>query len=581
MKSSFFTKLILIFVFISAFLLLIFSAKADSVTTDEGVHLFVGYTYLTKGDFRFDPEHPPLLKELAATSLVLRDDLKTSMDGFYDKAANFYYDSWQEARILSQDFLFNQGKNADDANKLIFFGRLPFIFLTLILGVAVYWWTKKLYGQIAGVFSAFLVLFLPSILAHGHLINTDLGLTLFIFAAVYFWTRFLESASRRTTWLYFILSGLFVGLALSSKFTAVFILPILFILGLLKIFIFNGLKNWLKMIGGFLGVIIFGFIIVWASYGFSIKVPPPPIDSLSANINLWTSFHVPGSFDKLFEKIRPIMFPADFYKGLFLVSRHGLGGHGSFLLGQTSNTGWWYYFPVAIFYKTPIPLFIFLILSIVFWRKLKAKESFDELTLVLTPVIFLLLSMVSKADLGVRHILPIFPFLAVLASRSINLIDFKSILRIITAYTLKIQSVHQLVKLFSISGFLLLILWYLYSSVASYPNYLAYFNELAGGPNGGYKILVDSNLDWGQDIFRIKKYLNEHQISDGYILYPWNGDQALEYYGINLKPFPWQDQTIKGHVVVSATYYQLADLHWLDKFPREQITPGVFIFDLK
>lgn len=264
------------------------------------------------------------------------------------------------------------------------------------------------------------------------------------------------------------------------------------------------------------------------------------------------------------------MFPAEFYKGLFLVGRHALAGHGSFLLGQTSTTGWWYYFPVAIFYKTPISFFIFLILAIVFWKKIRAKESFDEIALIITPIIFLVFSMFSKADLGVRHVLPIFPFLAVLASRSINLIDFSAV-RIIKANTKKIIPA----LLFTV-----LILWYLLSSVSIYPNYLAYFNEFAGGPKDGYKILGDSNLDWGQDIFRIKKYLDEHQIDDGYILYPWGGDEALRYYGINLKPFPWDNQDIKGYVVVSATYWQLAEMRWLDVFPHEQITPGVFLFDL-
>ena len=88
-------------------------------------------------------------------------------------------------------------------------------------------------------------------------------------------------------------------------------------------------------------------------------------------------------------------------------------------------------------------------------------------------------------------------------------------------------------------------------------------------------------MDWGQDIFRIKKYLDENNIQDGYILYPWNGDQALEYYGINLKPLPWEGgENLKGYAVVSTTYYQLADLRWLDQYPREQITPGVLIFKI-
>ena len=559
--KSFLLKTILFLIFLFAFFLLIFSAKQDSLTTDEAVHLFAGYTYITRNashSFRLDPEHPPFLKEIAAVPLLFFQNLKVPIDGLWDKAGNFYVDSWQEARVLSEQFLFGLGNNAD---KLIFWGRFPFIILTLILGFAVYWWSRKIYGEKAGIFAAFLILFLPNILAHGRLINTDLGLTLFIFLAIYYWTKFLKSASWRTTWLGFLMSGVFTGLAFASKFTSLILVPILIVLMIAKLIYDKDFKKWPKYLVGFLGVMVIGFIIVWASYGFSVQAPPKPLGSLSENIKLWTSFNVPNSLDVIFQKIRPILFPADFYKGFFLVGRHALAGHGSFLLGQTSNTGWWYYFPVAIFMKTPIPFFIFLILAIIFWKKIKTKESFDEVALLAAPIIFLIISMFTKADLGVRHILPIFPFLAVYASKSINLVDFSKV---------KIP-----VILFSI-----LILWYLLSTISSYSNYLAYFNEAAGGPKRGFKILADSNLDWGQDIFRIKKYLDEHQITDGYILYPWNGDQALKYYGINLKSMPWDDQNIKGNVVVSATYLQLADLSWLWQYPYEQITPGVFIFRL-
>lgn len=563
--KNFFYKLILIVLFLFTFLTLISAAKQDSATTDEGIHLFAGYTYLTRNDFRLDTEHPPLLKEIAAVPLLFFRNIQLPIDGLWDKAGNFYYDSWQETRTLSENFLFSLGNNAD---KLIFWGRVPFILLTLLLGLATYYWSKKLYGEKAGIFAGFLALLMPNILAHGHLINTDLGLTLFLFLAVYFWTKFL----KKPTWLGFMLSGIFSGFASACKFTSVILIPIIIILFLGKIFFYDkDTKNIARYLGGFFGVLIIGFIIVWATYGFSIEVPPKPIESLSANINLWTNFNVPTSFNGIFQKIRPILFPANFYKGLLLVSRHALGGHSSFLLGETSNSGWWYYFPVAIFYKTPIPFFIFLILSLLFWGKLKAREFFDELALLAAPIIFLIISMFSRADLGIRHVLPIFPFLIVYASKSINLIDFRAI----KFFKANIK------KIIPALLFILLMLWYLLSSISSYPNYLAYFNEFAGGPKGGHKILDDSNLDWGQDIFRIKKYLDDHKISDGYLFYPWDGNEAPKYYGTNLKPFPWGDKSVKGYVVVSATYLQLAELKWLEDFPHQQITPGVFIFDLK
>jgi len=555
------TNLLLGLLFVFILLLLVGAARSNSATTDESVHVFTGHTYLTRGDFRLDPEHPPFLKEISAVPILAISNLKTPIDGLWDNAGNFYYDSWQEARIIAESFLYALGNNA---SKIIFWGRLPFIILTLVLGFAVYLWANKLYGKKVGIFAAFLILLMPNILAHGTLINTDLGLALFMFIAVYFWGEYLKKPS----WRGLILTGIFCGLAFASKYTSVLLLPILIILGVIKIFIDKNSKYWIKYLLGFFGIGIITFIIVWFSYGFSIATPPQPIGTLSENIKMWANWDIPTLFDGVFAKIRPVLFPADYYKGLILVTRHALGGHGSFLLGKTSNTGWWYYFPVAIFVKTPIPFFIFLALAIGIFGKIKAKLLFDELLLIIAPITFLVFSMYSKADLGVRHILPIFPFLAVYAAKSIKLVKFSEIK--IVNYDLK--------KLMSALVFLLLILWYLLSSVLSYPNYLAYFNEAAGGAKGGYKILTDSNLDWGQDMVRIRAYINKHNIQDPYVVYPWDSEDALRYYGINSTLLRPEDQEIKGDVIISATYLQSGAYDWLKKYPNEQITPGVFYF---
>jgi len=555
------SNIFLVLLFVFAFLLMIGSARSNSATTDEAVHLFAGYTYLAERDFRLDPEHPPILKELAAAPLLAMRNLISPVDGLWDKAANFYYDSWKEARLLADSFFFTLGNNA---SIFLFLGRLPFIFLTLGLGLAVYYWANKLYGKKVGIFAAFLILLMPNILAHGPLINTDLGLTLFIFISVYFWGEYLKKPTLKS----FILAGIFCGLAFASKYTSVLIVPIFIILGMIKIFIDKNSKYWIKYLLGLFGIGIITFIIVWFSYGFSIATPPQPIGTLSENIKMWANWDIPTLFDGVFAKVRPVLFPADYYKGLILVTRHALGGHGSFLLGKTSNTGWWYYFPVAIFVKTPIPFFIFLALAIGIFGKIKAKLLFDELLLIIAPIIFLVFSMYSKADLGVRHVLPIFPFLAVYAAKSIKLVKFSEIK--IVNYDLK--------KLMSALVFLLLILWYLLSLVLNYPNYLAYFNEAAGGAKGGYKILTDSNLDWGQDILRIRAYINKHNIQDPYVVYPWDSEDALRYYGINSTLLKPEDQEIKGDVIISATYLQSGAYDWLKKYPNEQITPGVFYF---
>ena len=543
-------KIILISIFLISLILMMVSSKLDSITTDEGVHLFAGFSYLTQRDFRLDPEHPPLLKELGALPFLFQKNFNTSFSDLWNKAGNFYYDSWQETRILGDNFI------ANNSDSIIFFSRLVFILLTMILGVFSYFWSKKLYGETAGILAAFLILFFPNFLAHGRLINTDLGLTLFIFIAIYFWGKFLKEPNIINA----ILSGLFLGLTLASKFTGIIILPILLILIIIKLILQKNFKNWGKFILGLIAVGFIAFIIIWGTYGFSLQAPPKISRGLSAEINTWTPYTAPDTFDSFYQKIRPVLIPKYFYKGLTMVGVHAEAGHSSYLLGQTSKTGWWYYFPLAIFFKTPIPIFILLFVSLFYFKKIKAKEIFDEYLLIIPAIVFLAFAMYSKADLGIRHILPIFPFVFVFISKTINLIDFKK-WRWVTF------------------GFVILIVWYLSSALLSFPNYIAYFNEFAGGSSGGYKILTDSNLDWGQDIFRIKDYVEKNKITDYYLVYGWDGDQYLQKNGLKYKTL-FSGEKVHGKVIISASsLVGDSGYSWLKEYPRTQITPGVFMVD--
>ncbi len=544
-------KIILISIFVISAVLLIISSKSDSVTTDEGVHLFAGYTYLTQHDFRLDPEHPPLLKELGALPLLFQKNLKFTLGDLWDKAGNFYYDSWREARALGDKFITENSEN------VIFISRLIFILLTLILGAFGYFWAKKLYGEKAGIFTAFLILFFPNILAHGRLINTDIGLTLFFFITIYFWGKFL----KRPNIINIILSGLFLGLTLASKFTGIIILPILLILIITKLILQKNWKNWFKYLLGFIAAGFITFLIIWGTYGFSSEAPPKISRGLSVELNAWAPYTAPGTFDSFYQKIRPVLIPKYFYKGLVMVGVHAAGGHSAYLLNQTSKTGWWYYFPVAIFFKTPIPIFILLFLSIFYFRKIRAKDIFDEYLLIIPAVVFLAFAMYSKADLGIRHILPIFPFIFVSISKAINLIDFKK-------------------WRWATVGFIILIAWYLSSALTSFPNYIAYFNEFADGSYGGYKILTDSNLDWGQDVFRIKDYVEKKQINDYYLVYGWDGAQFLQKNGLKYKTLS-SDERVRGKVIISASSL-VGDpgFSWLKVYPRTQITPGVFLISV-
>ena len=563
---------ILVGVFLGAFALQIYAAKSDSQTTDEAIHLVAGYTYLTKGDFRLDPEHPPLIKELSALPLLLAN-LRTDFTSMWDNAGNYYYDSWQEARVLGEKLLYGWG---NDAGKVLLLGRLVPILLTLILGFFAFFWAKKLYGEKAGVLAAFLVLFFPNILSHGHLINTDLGLTLFTLIAVYFWGKFLKHINIKENWLNLLLAGIFSGLAMASKFTAIILFFILLILAIVKLA--QDKKQYATAFFSYLLVLVISFFVVWSTYGFSLQSPPEIKEGLSEKVTFeirnfnkfYDSFdvfqsensaEVPSQYNNVYAFVRPVLIPADFFKGFVFVTTHALGGHGSFLLGMNSNDGWWYYFPVAIFFKTPIPIFILFTLAIIYRKKLSAKDNFDELLLIMPPAIYLTLAMVSKADLGIRHILPIFPFIFIYISKTINIFHFsrKNWLKVIVAVS---------------------VVWYLVSALISFPDYLSYFNEFALGPKNGHKILTDSNLDWGQDIYRVKTYIDQNNVEVSYMTYPWDGQMALNYYGLNYPELKPDNTNAKGYVIISATYYETNAYKWIKQYPAKQITPGVYLVDI-
>lgn len=538
--------IIIIFLLSLFFFPALFSSRSDSATTDEGIHIASGYTYLKKWDFRFDPEHPPFLKELSALPvLFLKPKVSFDQDE-WKNAADFRSDTWQKARSFGYKFLYQ-----NETDKILFLGRLPFILLGLLLGFFIFKWAKELYGFWPGILALFFFTLDPNILAHSRLINTDLGLVLFFFLSVYFWGRYL----KKPTNLNLILTGISFGLALASKYTALILILVLPVLLLIKYYLDKkgGLKPALsKYLFSLLFIFIFGFLMVFAFYGFSAHQL------------------------------------AYYFKGIKMFLSHSLSGHGTFLLGKYSIIGFWYYFPLAFLIKTPITTLIFLIFSIIFFKKLTcppksqhelrpeadklekanakigrgSKDIFNEYLLIVPVVIFFGLAMLSKANLGLRHILVIYPFLFVFISRLAN---FKF-------------------SAFSKTIFFLLLLFYLISSLRIYPCYLAYFNEAIGGPKNGYKYLLNSNLDWGQDVKRLKKYLDKNQIKEIYLDYFYD-KESLDYYKINYKPLSPKDKDKKGYLVLNAMQLQTSrdengnTYEWLRKEkPIEKIGYSIFVY---
>jgi len=455
--------------------LMVSSARLKSPTMDEQNHIARGYAYLRTGDLRLNLDHPPLINSLSAAPLLLLPDLRLPTDS----------PAWEQAHTIAfaTQFLWH---GDHDADQILLLARLPIILLAILLGCFVFRWATELHGPLAGLLALGLYVFDPNILANGRLTTTDLGVTCFLFVAVYcFWRWLNHRGKSSSTWLRLAAAGLTLGLALVSKYSALVLIPILSLIGLVHILTSEQPRQRVRKSAPSVGLMLaLVGLVVWAVYGFEVG----PV--VEGGIAVPIPTYVRG------------------LQGLF---RHTEAGHPAFLRGHYFSTERWDYFPVAFAIKTPLPTLILLCLSLGWTVKQRAWRS--AYPLLLPVLVYLTTSLSSQAlNIGYRHILPILPFLFVFASGIARSIELR--------------------KLPRATACLLLVIWYLVASIRIYPDYLAYFNELVGGPDNGWRYLVDSNLDWGQDLKGLKQYIEREGIEEVYL--SWFGSTYPDAYGYDI-----------------------------------------------
>lgn len=458
--------------------------------------------------------------------------------------------------------------------------RIPILLIAVLLGIYVFKWGRELYGLKAGIFALFLYVFSPNILAYSRLITFDIVPSFFMFIAIYYFWKFLQ----KTTKLNLIIAGITFGLALLSKLTTVLSIPIYIII--LAAFFYLNKKNKqnnasvAKSTKQLLLIFIIAFFILWSGYGFELhplaKPEQRPYEILEKFLPENNSLRNTIYF--MIEKI-PIPLPTYLW-GLGYFQLVEKLGKPSFFLGMYSMHGWWYFFIVGFLIKTPIPVLLLLIFSLVFFRKIRHKNLFNECFLIIPILFFVLFFSLKPANAFFRHLLPIYPFLFVFISKIVNL-------------KLNRQKLQKAV-LFLLSSWLMAGAFYIY------PDYLAYFNEFIGGPANGYKYMVDSDLDWGQDLKGLKKYMVRNNIDR--IKLSYFGTADPKYYGINYeylpsaasslgKPKDFPEAPIKGPIAISATelqgvyfepYFEHKDYYaWLKEYkPIAKIGYSIFIYDI-
>ncbi|MBP9718183.1 glycosyltransferase family 39 protein [Candidatus Gracilibacteria bacterium] len=532
-------------------------AQEDSQTIDEGAHIGAGYTYLTRGDFRFNPEHPPLLKFISALGVIAHTINVPFATTDWQRAGYFYFDANIQSGKWGHDLIYRSGNNADD---ILTWARTGPVLLTLLLGILIAVVSVRMWGWMAGAMATAFYVFDPLIAGHGHLVTTDVIASFgFLIALLSCW-YFLKKPSWKSTLLF----GVTLGIALLSKFTVLAVLPFIvaaFFIHLIKIK--PSLKAGLLQFGQFCAVFIIAIGVIWVGYGFQDNTLPLTTGYDDYGIEYSKPYN--GSLQYMYNNADVfswIPLPYHYIKGALLVLGHAGFGHYAFLLGEMSITGWWYYFLVLIFTKTPLIVIGLLLTSI--WILIRAKKT-KKYTPSLPHMLaagagwFLIVGMFSKANIGLRHIMPLYPAMFLVGGYAFSLLSmrFKKI-------WLGLMGVVAIQFMFA------------------YPFYLSYFNELAGGPYAGYKISTDSNLDWAQDIKRIKTYLDTHDLEElPYVVYYWDGEDALDYYGIQRRP---TDQLITqptGTVIIGASLLQTPERKWImNRKLVDQITPGVLVYDL-
>lgn len=547
---------------------LFFSVRRESQTWDEGNHIFTGYRSWTNGDFGLNPEHPPLVKLLTTAPLLWSQPKSPVLEERFFK---------EDAFLRGKEFLYQ-----NDADRILSHTRTVAAMLSLVAALVLFFGTREMFGTAAALIALTLLTFDPNFLAHGALITTDIGLACFMFLAVYMFYRFVKSPSA----LRLIMAGASAGLVLAAKHTGLLVLPILFLLTLceivLNIFAPNREKigrHLLKLVGSLALIAVIGWLVLWSAYRFRYEARP---DGLQLNPPLAEYVKGLESYEAwpITKAARLRILPESYLYGLADVKLTA-NYYTSYLLGKVYAHDVWFYFPVAFLIKSTVGVLALVLLTIVVivTRRLNSRR---EILFLTVPVIFyLIVALTVGMNIGVRHILVVYVFLYALIGGAMW-----ALIRNSRKWTYAV-------------GVLLLV--HAASSLMAFPNYIAYANELWGGPSKTHKYLTDSNADWGQQLKSIKQYLDQRRVKECWFLYFAAGVAEPSYYGIPCKPLPtittlWLNvpidvpTSIEGPVLISAS--NLSGVEFgpgpLDPYgqfkllkPAAVIDRGVFVFDGK
>ena len=491
-----------------------------STTFDEIAHLTAGHSYWLTGDFRLQPENGNLPQRWAALPLLLGPYRFPSLD----------QEAWRTFDVfaMGHHFFYDLG---NDLDFMLLAGRATMAVLGGALGLLVYAWSRRLFGASGGIVSVALYAFCPALLANGPLITSDIAAALFFAAAAWAVWAVLHAVSPTSV----LAAALAVAGLCLSKMSGVLIVPVALVL--LGIRLADGRPlpvtlrraRQIRSRPGQLAVLAAAaalqativLLLVWAFYDFRYSLfgghpaGHAPLD--------WEGvLPAAGSLAPAIELARRHqLLPEAYLYGFTYMTKYA-ATRPAFLNGQHSWIGWPWFFPYCLAVKTPLCL-LGLVLAGAVGAVLGCSAPVRE-NLYRTAPLWVLLgvywasAVASHLNIGHRHLLPTYPAMLVLAGGLAVWLEAGG------------RAARTLIALASLA--------YVVESVLTWPNYLAYFNQLAGGPRHAYRHLVDSSLDWGQDLPGLARWLDRHAASGTPVYLSYFGTGDPDHYRMQARRLP-------------------------------------------
>lgn len=441
------------------------------------------------GDYRINQHHPILFNVLHSLPIALNVDFVSE---------DLTSTNWIEAKKddIASDLVNLNGGKVNYSLTFLVDARLVASALSAILLFVIYQLLYRYFGLIKAGISTLLLAFSPTLIAHSGLVTTDVPAMYMIFIASLALYSDLKSTKKNPKHfpIFFIVSAF---IAIISKYTATLLLPFWILIYIFVAYKYykEGILQIIKQVATIIAAII---LLLTAAYGFRFSTifdadynNPGKIEATYDHLYTIDRIVPFNNIEFLNWVYRDIKFPfPEYLKGFYdNVVKHNFHGHKTYLLGKSSNGGNPLYFPVAFITKETIPFVFISLFSVIYVFSLlrRNKEHFlqgraEYLPLLITPIILTLLSLSSSINIGIRHLLPIYPFLTLAVAYTI------------TELYKRYKQYRWYIPFISI-----LILAHVLLSATHFPNYIGYFNQIVGKEEYNYLYLQDSNFDWGQE----------------------------------------------------------------------------------